>query len=273
MTYNTNQFVHVNYAPGAGGNFLITCLFLFDHVAHWSQEVQQGQIKHETWLDESWSSDGQQWVFKEPWMPWNISCYSRRMERGSNLTQSEYDRFVKDSASDYFHECWNKNLIIVDRYNKGLALPFINQGLWIDIVVDQASLKVYKFLVGKKLYIWDPARRVITSQLDRPDWIVSKYQNNPTDLSKRINYNNQYEFTEYHSFDDFFEQFLVKQNFVESYLTEEKINNGLCLKLSEMVDFDKFSQAFRVVENHFNQTINRDLLKRYHALWTARSGL
>ena len=125
-TYNTPQQTVVNYAIGSGGNFLVSCLFLFDQVAHWSKAVQYKRLSYQEWADQTWNKKIDQWVFNEPWMPWNITCYSRRLERGATLSQAEYDLCVAETASPYFHECWNNELIIVERWNKGISPLFLN---------------------------------------------------------------------------------------------------------------------------------------------------
>jgi hypothetical protein len=195
------------------------------------------------------------------------------MDRGYDLTQQDYDNFINKSASEYFHRCWNNKLQIVDRYNKGVAPAFLNQGLWIDILIDDQGQDIYKFLASRKLWLWNDSQKLIISQLDHPDWIMSKYKHNKNELAGRINYNNQYKLSGYTSFDDFFERYLKFQNFITPYMTNSKINNGLEITISELVNFDAFSESFVNIEKHFDQKINRDQLKKYHLLWTQRSGL
>lgn len=273
-TYNTDQFVQVNYAVGSGGNFLITCLFLFDSIAHWCRDVQHGKISHAAWLDSSWSQDHRQWVFKEPWMPWNITCYSRRLERGNDLIQEDYDRFVAAHASDYFHECWSNQLRIVDRYNKGKTPAFLDRATWIDLVIDRDGIGIYQLLASRKLWLWDSERKLIISQLDDPKWIASKYQHNPDDIKIRMSFDNRYEISGYRDFDDFFENYLRHQHWISCYMTDHAINTSqLVMPISALADFDRFSDRFTSIENHFNQQINRDNLRHFHALWRSRSGL
>lgn len=273
-TYNTSQFIQVNYAVGSGGNFLITCLFLFDSVAHWNQSVQHNRFDHQVWLNDSWSQDHRQWVFREPWMPWNITCYSRRLDRGSDLTQEEYDRFVSLHGSEYFHECWHNNLCIVDRYNKGKSPGFLDQNTWIDIIIDRDGIDIYKSLISKKLWLWDEDQKIITSQLDNPQWIAAKYQDDLDQLKNRMQFNNPYQISGFTSFDDFFENYLSPQTWLSVYVTDQAINHSeLIMPISSLVNFDLFSDRFTQIENHFNQRINRDQLKCYHDLWRSRSGL
>jgi hypothetical protein len=207
-------------------------------------------------------------------MPWNIACYSRRLDRGSNLTQQEYDSFIASQASDYFHHCWNKKLGIVDRFNKGTALKFINQGTWIDIVINQQDIDIYKSLIKKKLWIWDEKKKIIISQLDTPGWIESKYANHVGELKNRMSYNNEYQISGYTSFDDFFDNYLRPQPYLDPYITSSNINtNSIVVTLGALVKFDRFLDQFSVIEDRFNQTVDRDLLKKYHSLWATRSGL
>jgi hypothetical protein len=274
MTFNCRQFTHVNYAPGSGGNFLISSLFLFDRIAHWDCDVQHGRFDHAAWLDSVWASSGDRWVFQEPWMPWNITCYSRRMPAGNNLTESEYNDFIQHHASEYFHECWKNDLVIVERFNKGVRSKFLDQACWIDIIVTDECINTYKFLVSSKLWIWKNDQQVVISQLDHPDWLAQKYSPQSVEYQKRMRFANQYEFAGYENFDDFFVRYLQHQSFIAPYLTQQPIHtDAICLSLSELVAFDRLSLKLTEIEDLFGQRLDRNVLKHQHNLWCQRSRL
>jgi hypothetical protein len=152
--YCTNQFLQVRYPNGAGGKFLISCLFWFDNVAHWNPSVQDRQISALDWHQEAWPLQVQKWVKLEPNQPWGLDFYSRRMSRNNQLTIEQFNEFVTTQATDYFFKCWELGLIVVDHWHKRSVPSFFQAARWMEILVYEESLQPFRHCVEEKLFFW-----------------------------------------------------------------------------------------------------------------------
>lgn len=268
MSYSTNQNLIVRYACGGGGKFLISSLFLFDNVAHWNEQVQQGTEHNANWVNTVWPTHVSEWSKFEPQQPWNLNFFSRRFDRNNHLTTEQYDKLVQEYASKYFFQCWNQGLLIVDHYHKRQRLAFQTNSRIIDIGLSSQSLEVYKTLVKHKLWLWHDPTKTIISTLDHPD-----YSHSETSRFHREQFNNNYIMSGYKDYDDFFENWLLQQYFVKPFVDQPVVDADITLDLLDLVDLDRYIGTIEKLEKYFNQTVNHDTCVFMHHTWSERSQL
>lgn len=262
--YCTDQNLIVRYPNGAGGKFLITCLFLFKHIAHWDKDVQHGKVNHWDWFQSTWPQDISQWTVVEPNHPWNTNFFSRRLSRNNDLTSTQYNNLIDENASDYFFESWHQGRKIVDHFHKKIRTDFQHDSEIIDInLVNQHSIELYKEMIKQKLWLWDDASKVATSTLDHPD-----FAHDATSRQHRLQFNNQYLITGYNSYDEFFDNYLAKQEFIKPFmLTSTDTASILSINFADLYEFDRLVAGLEQLEQHYNQPIDKDILKKMHVLW------
>ena len=258
----TDQHLVVQYPNGAAGKFLITCFFLFDNVAHWEPDVQNQKITHWEWFQKIWPSNISDWSKVEPNNPWNINFFSRRLSRNNNISISDYNALVTDNASDYFFTSWNNGLKIVDHYHKIQVPVFYKQAELVTIMLNsEKSIEEYKHMVKKKLWLWDPNSKKVISTLDHPD-----YAHNPQSKKTRLEFGNKYEFTEYITYDDFFYDYLIKQTFVKDFISPDNLTLPY-IDFIDLFDFEKLLNLIHFFEQKYNQSLDKDMLRKMHSLW------
>lgn len=263
----TAQNLIVRYPNGAAGKFLISCLFLFNNVAHWNRKVQQEQISFWDWYESAWPKQINQWAAEEPNHPWGLNFFSRRLDRNNQLCINQYNQLVLQTGSNYFFECWNKNLIIVDHWHKRFRPAWQINSKIIEITLNQKSLSCYKKLISKKLWIWDQQKKVVVSTLDHPD-----FAHNKDNHLQRLNFNNKYEFTEFNDYDDFFNNYLLKQPYVGSFLNVSPDDRCILnFDLLDLFDYETLKSKLSELSNILNLEVNLSLLANMHSLWCERS--
>jgi hypothetical protein len=262
--YCTDQNLIVRYPNGAGGKFLITCLFLFKHVAHWDQDVQHGKVTHWDWFRGTWPQDISQWTVVEPNHPWNTNFFSRRLSRNNELTSNQYNSLVGETASDYFFESWQQGHKIVDHFHKKIRTDFQHDSEIIDInLVNQHSIDLYKEMIKQKLWLWNDQTKIATSTLDHPD-----FAHDTTSHQHRLQFNNQYLITGYNSYDELFDNYLAKQEFIKPFMyASADASSILSIDFADLYRFETLVAGLEQLEQHYNQTIDKDLLRRMHVLW------
>lgn len=267
MDFCTDQNIIVKYPCGAGGKFLISCLFLFDEVAHWSPTLQNHDVDHLQWFQNVWPTDVNQWIKREPQQPWNINFYSRRFERGNQLGCVEYNQLIKKEANDYFFQCWNKGLKIVDHFHKQTVPEFHSSALSIEILINDNCKEKFLKVVKNKLWLWDDLNKTAISTLDHPD-----YAHNEINRMHRIKFNNNYFITGYDNYNDFFESYVLKQPYIEPFYNVSSNPNCIAsLDFLDLIELDRFIASMSVFENYFNKRLSNDLLKQLHQIWATRS--
>lgn len=268
--YCTDQNIIVRYPNGAGGKFLTTCLFLFDKVAHWSQEVQDNKISHWQWFSNTWPSNISQWSIVEPNHPWDTNFFSRRFERGNDIGCDQYNQLVQQQASDYFFRCWNQGLKIVDHFHKKRKPEFQKKSLVVEIYLPTSQdIDLYKQLIKSKLWLWDENSKTAISTLDHPD-----FSHNQSTRLHRLQYQNETVISGYQSFDQLFEQRLSKEGFVAPFLGADPDPSALVsISLSELVDYEQLVPYLQKLEGYFQQQLDYKLVYDMHCLWRRYSHL
>jgi hypothetical protein len=255
-TYCTDQWLVVKFPAGAGGKFLLNCLFLFDKVPHWHGTFDQQQtveyFRH-TILDKEKS-----WLKKELNQKWNLNFFSRTYLRDNNLTCQQFDQLVAQNASEYFRQCWDQCLMIGDHWAKPQLPEFWQQALAVTIKIDDWEL--YKSLIYKKLYRIEKDH--IISLLDCPSELATE-----SNFSHAKHFDNQYKFDRI-DIDEFFELEIKKQPWLSPWLAHDYSLEKNIIDLSELINKEKFLQKFTTFENIFKQQIPKKYLIEMHDIWS-----
>jgi len=273
MTYNTKQYITLQYACGCGGKFLTSVLMLFDRVAHWSPEVQQNPALYTNWFEEQWAEDLKKWSTTEPHTPWDINFYSRRLSRGNQLTETQFNTAVDQHANKYFHSCWQQGLMIADTWYKKTLPAFFTNTTKIEILLDENSVDAFKHMIKNKIWLWNEKNKTITSMLDSATWISDKYSG--SEKEKRLALAGSNIIKGYHSYDSFFENYLLEQHYVgDFYCADANPDAEASFSFSSLLNTDKFLETVvPALEKVFDQHLDRDQLKNMHIMWLSRSGL
>ena len=268
--YCTDENLIVRYPNGAGGKFLITCLFLFKHVAHWDRDVQNGKVDHWDWFQSTWTRDISRWTVVEPNHPWNTNFFSRRLSRNNDLTSDNYNQLVKEHASTYFFESWRQGRKIVDHFHKKIRTDFQQQSEVIEInLVNQHSIDLYKEMVKQKLWLWNDQTKIATSTLDHPD-----FAHDATSRQHRLQFNNQYLISGYNSYDELFDNYLANQEFIKPFIhATADTSSILSIDFADLYKFETLVAGLEQLERHYNQPIDKDTLKKMHVLWKDLSSI
>jgi len=266
--YCTEQNIVVRYPNGAGGKFFITCLFLFDHVAHWDKSVQDGKRSHMDWFKSAWPNDISQWSIHEPNIPWDTMFFSRRFPRNNNITCDEFNQLVTDHASDYFFECWNNGLKITDHFHKKTRTQFHELADLIEITLpNNHSVELYKEMVKQKLWLWDEETKTVISTLDHPD-----YCHDNTNLKHKLEWKNKDTFTNYNTFDDFFYDVLIRYNTIGPFVkTDPDPSAIVSFDFAYLYQFESLLSVIEKLETYYNQKVDYDKLRQMHTIWREKS--
>ena len=258
IDYNTDQWCIVKFPCAAGGKFLSNCLFLFDNVAHWHNT--NGKQETVDYFQKT-ILQNKPWLKKELNHNWGINFFSRSYERNNDASVETFNNEVVATSTDYFNECWNKGLTIVDHWGKPYNPKFWEQAKKINIIIDDYDN--YKKLVFKKLYQIKGDK--IISLLDIPKTCATS-----DNLTYTQQYNNQYEFP-LTTIDDFFETHVKNLPWLSPW-TEECVHlltaDEITIKFSDLLDYNKFQKRFKEIEELFKEDIPRNFLKELHSIWT-----
>ena len=136
-------------------------------------------------------------------------------------------------------------------------------------MIDDQCIDLYKFVVGKKLWAWDDKTKSALSILDHPH-----YAHNEINKQHRLKFAENCEVTGYNNFDDFFYQYLLKQPYVQPFYNTTIDSNCLSsISFLDLVQLDRFMSVMNRFEQHFNQSLDHDLLQEMHAIWSTCSQL
>ena len=267
--YCTDQNLIVTYPHGAAGKFFLTCLSLFDEIACWSPQVQHNKLDFITWVENCWPEVTYTWVKYEPNQPWGISFYSRTHSRGNELSCDQYNKEVQANASDYFFECWNNGLTIIDHFHKRTVPDFHQSAKRIEILVTDECMLDYQKMVREKLWSWDDANKVGISLLDLPE-----LAHNEVNKGHRLKFNNPVHVAGYNSFEELFENHILNLPSIKPFVNvEPDLSTITSLTFSDIVNCDRFVSTMNRFEDYFGQKLDTDKLVELQTLWAKRSKL
>lgn len=267
INYATDRFLLLQYPNGAGGKFLLSCLFLFDEIAHWEIDVEQGKKTHLDWCYRTWPKKISQWLIAEPNQPWQLDFYSRRWFRGNNLSKDSFNLAVAQHASSYFHDCWQQGKIITDHWHKRSLPEFFLDARRIEILLASDDLEIYKFCTKNKLFFWNQSKQAVYCAPDAPE-----YAYNSRTLKHVQHFKNPVWIGGYRDYDSFFYEYLLQQHFVKPFV--QAVPDPDCissLTFMDLIQRDRFVTVIGKLEEYFGQKIDLDMVLQTHALWLQRS--
>jgi len=269
QNFCTDQHFVVSYPHGAAGKFFLTTLTLFDALAYWDQDVQHNRKDYMSWFESCWPVVTQTWVKYEPNQPWGLNFYSRTYNRNNDLSCEQYNAEVIVNASNYFFECWNQGLGIIDHFHKRSVPAFYNQARRIEILVTDECMPAYKKMVSEKVWAWDETSKSGISLLDLPE-----LSHNDINKQHRLKFNNPTRVYGYNSFDELFENHIRKLPSIQPFINAAIDPTALfSFVLSDVTKQDRYIAALEKFEHYFGQKLNRDQLVTMHTLWSQRSRL
>ena len=257
MTYNTNQWIILNYPLGAGGKFLSSCFFQFSQVAHWAR---RSLTPEQTLL---WYQGTLPVAPTDPWSPseidtpWIIPA-SRAWPRGENLSEHEFNQLLDVPDNQYLTQCWNNGQYLVDFWHKSNKPAWWTNAQWITIYIDDMAL--YKKLVCTKLFEYQPETNTVISHDQRPDIGRSVNQ------ERKTLYKNQWKWNNVSSLDEFFDTQVTEMPWYRSWQFDQE-PSGTYIALTELFDVDKLYNFLLQFEDQMNQHVNQDYIQQLHAIW------
>lgn len=257
MSYNTNQWMILNYPAGAGGKFLAACFLQFEKLAHWAEK---DLTVNETlkWYQDSLPGGAKDvWSVGEIDTPWVLPA-SRAWPRGETLSDQEFALQMINTDNDYFQQCWNQQKYILDFWHKSKKPAWWTNAQWINIYVDDAQL--YKKLVFTKLFEYDTKRKTIISHDQRPT--IGRTVNR---LKKSV-FNNQWLWENVEDPEEFYNQHVKNLPWYQSW-DFDSIPTENYITLSELFDVDKVYQFLLNYEEQMNQRVDRTYVEQVHSLW------
>lgn len=257
MSYNTDQWMILNYPLGAGGKFLSSCFFQFERVAHWAGTALTPKETLD-WYQQTLPVEHRDpWSPKEIDTPWIIPA-SRAWPRGENLTEQEFNVQLDAQDNDYLNQCWNDRKYLIDFWHKSKRPAWWSNAQWITIYIDNIDL--YKKLVCTKLFEYQPNNKTVISHDQRPD--VGRSVNQ----ERKTQYQNQWTWHNVSSVDEFFESQVKEMPWYQNW-NFDQLPSGTYIALTELFDVDKLYNFLLQFEDQMNQHINRDYLQQLHAIW------
>ncbi len=253
---NFNQptrWLILQYRPGAGGKFLLSCLQTIDKVAHWDPRVEHKEMSFTAWVDQQWTQCGSdKWIAYEPMHTWDSTFFSRTYPRGNNISINEYNRLMNKHANPYLKEVLSGDKLILDYVCKA-TLPVwwtTSTILKLDAPID---CDVYKrFLLGK-IYPYNSKSKKGTVMLDKP-LSDNKYQNAKL-------YNNQYEFGPFESADDWYRH--IRFN---DFKLNFKIDNP-DIFTKNLLNYDLLETHIDQIAKQLNSKFDKDNLNYLFNYW------
>jgi len=258
--YDQKNWLVVQYPAGGGGKFVAALMFMFDQVEHWYQ-IKDPQEQYKFYNDSI--SKPLPWLIKELNQDWGLNFFSRTYERNNRLSPAEFDVLAQEQGSQHFKQSIDAGQIILDHWHRPVLPEFWKQSL--SIVIWPDDLGLLRKLIVKKLLHVDLVNKEVVSLLDDP---TQGQSNNRFQRSKFVN---QYKFN-YTDLDQFLDNFLMSKPWYAPWMqSKQDIQSTWMLNLSDLLDFDKVVNFIEPIQDHFGQTLDKDLIRQFHQSWLKNS--
>ena len=244
----------MNSNPAAGNKFLCSALMTLDRIAHWSSEVEYGQISYKQWASQQWCCpDKNLWIAYEPMTQWELTFFSRTMPRGEDLDLERFDKLCKAHSSDYFKQIWAGDKLVLDFLHKS-KIPLWWRGSRVISLKGDLNDPLYQKFLLTKVLPWDPITGHGTILLDKP-MPEQKYKNT------HLNYQNKWQHGPFETSRDWLSWV---------FSNDPKFNfftNDPDATLQDLLDFSKVESLISKIANQLSSRFDLDNLKFVHDVW------
>jgi hypothetical protein len=232
------EILFIRYAPGSGGNFLISLLQSSNKVACWDISVERAKNTDQferlylNWFENCFKGDLSKHLKTEPHHPYNLDFFSSKHQRGDDISEEMFLQLLKDTNNVLFLDNIQNNKLTVMRLNKTIIPKFGKDSWVVNIIIDPLAYKwVHR---ARQIKLFDHSNGVTTVYEDHPEFLKAK--------NKKILFNNQYQFQE--SFFSFAKHRVIKEPVVDIFknqtvLFEDSSNNSCkqcVVNLSSLLD-------------------------------------
>jgi len=140
------KFLVFRFAPGSGGNFLSSLLQCSSSVGHWNNELEYSKPNSNwiNWFEQCFDKNLKNWLDHEPVANHKLGTreiFSAWYDRGNTISISDFFDLEKKFCTPYYHYLKNKNLFIPIFWHKDYFPVFFKNSVFVDIMLDQSSLK------------------------------------------------------------------------------------------------------------------------------------
>lgn len=260
MNYASNQWLIVSYSPGAGGKFLTNCFMQFDKIASWNGIISKTD-RVNYFLNSLPDDNSDSWIKEEMTSPWGLNFFSRMHPRNNNMQPLEFNQNVSQHATDYFHECWNNNNIILDYWQKSKLPAFWKEATEASIIIDDFDL--YKKLLFSKPYTFKD--NIVKSLCDNPD----AHSTSVTGNQNAKLFANKWIFNEVNNTDTFFEEELRNKCWFKGRM--ELSPNEHSINLTDLFDYELLCAYLERFEDLVGEKLPRENIKQMHTAWLSKT--
>lgn len=252
---NPNRWIILQYRPGSGGKFLSAALMSLDRVAHWDRRVEQGELSFEEWAATQWQwqhTEHHKWLAYEPLHEWDIRFFSRTFARGEDLSLSEYNKLISETASEYFKQVWQSDKLILDFIHKPTLPLWWEDSYCIKLDAIQ-ECSIYRKLLLSKIYPYNQETGMGMFMMDHP------FPENASP-NARI-YKNQYEFGPFETEDKWYQHIWENDTRLNFKIEQPDI------MLDDLLNFDRLEKYVMQVATDLNSSYNPKNLRCVWDVW------
>jgi hypothetical protein len=260
MNYGSNQWLIVSFSPGSGGKFLSNCLMQYDKIAHW-HGIMPKMDRVNYFLNSLPDNNNDSWIKKEMTPSWGLNFFSRLYPRNNNMQPPEFNQNVAKHATDYFHECWNNNDIILDYWHKSALPDFWKEATEASIIIDDFDL--YKKLLFSKPYTFKD--NIVKSLCDNPD----AHSTSSTGNENAKLFNNKWIFNDIDNIDTFFNEEIEDKCWFDKRM--QLTPNDYSINLTDLFDYDLLCAYLERFEDLVGEKLPRENIKQMHTAWLSKT--
>jgi len=254
-TQQLPKFLVIRFAPGGAGNFLASLLQCSHGIGHWVEELEHSKptVDWLTYFKNVFVPDLSQWLVNEPVGKQDLGTreiFSAMYNRGNNFTIDEFAEQEQQHCSNFYFELKNKQDYIPIFWHKNYFPAYFANATFINIMLDQASIRWFDRSYYKKHYAID--------QLNLDGSLVVRYERHrPSIVPKTFSGQNQYK--NYHpSFINFARTEIFGNIWRKRYVGQDYLANStngqpnFTLALSDLLNLDQLTPTYFALCNFLN---------------------
>lgn len=266
------RFLVIRFAPGAGGNFLVSLLQCSHGVGHWNADLERRKpnVDWELWFEQSFSKNLSSWLWSEPIALNQLdtrNVFSAWYDRGNELTVKQFLQLEKEQCSAFYHELKNQNKLIPIFWHKDVFPSFFQNACFVNIMLDSNSIGWY-----------DRSWYYKHHSVEYKDGHYNVYRNrHRKDIQpKNANYKN-FDSVTYDTFFEFARQEIYNNPWRGRYLNPSFLDQSsgnrpqYTLHLSDLLEFDAlFEQYTKICKWLEIDILDRGLIEKLFCIWRGR---